>query len=190
MNSIYQLVESMAAGYLILRSLMELVPSEEYKKYVKLFGSFLIIILVVEQIPFGLHNINEKRLENVLKIESQKLNEGVSKMQKYDKTAESKLLSTYEEEIKTRINNLIKEDKYAVKSLKISICEDVDSVDYGKISDVNVIVSKDVDKTANISVNKIIVRQKTNTPIKSGIENKISESLALPEEAITVTYEE
>ncbi len=189
MSVIFQLIERLAACYLILRSLLEMVPNAEYRKYVKLFGGLLILATLLREGSVLLQDGKSFLTTELIESDAKKFNEGNEFVMLTSKSADNGLLSTYEDKVKTELNKEICKHNYTVKSLKIRICDDVNSVDYGIISDVNVIVCGIVDKTANISVNTIIVRKK-GVEIKNEVKNIILERLNLPDGVVHIECEE
>jgi hypothetical protein len=76
-----------------------------------------------------------------------------------------------------------------VNAVKLGVCEDVNNNEYGEITYLEVYISKNVDKTANISVNKIIIRQLTKDDGNLQAEEyrtAIAQLLNLSEDKITV----
>jgi hypothetical protein len=110
-------------------------------------------------------------------------------MQEIEELRNHAVLSTCENNVKDRLNKMTFSKKYGIKSVKIDICEDVDNVDYGQITCLQVIFSKNVDKSANIMVDRIIVgKQDENTDyiLINQFKKEISEELMLSEEVIEV----
>ncbi|MDD3413554.1 MAG: stage III sporulation protein AF [Lachnospiraceae bacterium] len=189
MEFIYNIIKNIVACYLVLRILLEVIPGTKYRKYVKLFGSFLILLSLLQQVSIGLHNDIGLNLEHQILEYEKKLNQDTFDLESSQNIMHSTVLSTYEEEIKTQLNKELFGEEMMVNTVKLGVCEDVNDNEYGKISYLEVYISKNVDKTANISVNKIIIRQLTKDEGNLQAEEyrtEIAQLLNLSEEKITI----
>ena len=72
----------------------------------------------------------------------------------------SSVLSTVQNEIKTKLNNSERLSEYTIHTVKVSICEDESSESFGEVSAIVLYMSENVERSVNISVNRIDVRQK------------------------------
>jgi hypothetical protein len=189
MEFIYSIIKNIVACYLVLRILLEVIPGTKYRKYVKLFGSFLILLSLLQQVSIGLHNGIGLSLEQKIVEYQEKLNQDTFDIESSQNIMHSTVLSTYEEEIKSKLNKDIFKDEMRVNAVKLGVCEDVNNNEYGEITYLEVYISKNVDKTANISVDKIIIRQLTKDEGNLQAEEyrtEIAQLLNLSEEKITV----
>ena len=84
------------------------------------------------------------------------------KFEKQETMAVSKEMSTKTEKIKRSVNNVASKYDLSVKSLEIRICDDYLNVDYGKIFSISIKLEKIVDKTVNMFIEPVIIKQQQN----------------------------
>ncbi len=179
-----ELVELLVFTGLILN----ILPGEQYQKYVKLLLGIVLIAFVMDAGGKVEKGTWIKKID-FTEISNEKLNFEMRVNENIEESQYSRALSTSENKIKTIINKLYPNDEIVAKSVKISICEDVDNVDYGKITAVKVEVSKNVDKSGNILVNHIIIGKidkKSDDSEYAALQIKIAEALGLDVEVVQV----
>lgn len=176
-----ELVELLVFTGLILN----ILPGEQYQKYVKLLLGIVLIAFVMDAGGKVEKGTWIKKID-FTEISKEKLNFEMRVNENIEESQYSRALSTSENKIKTIINKLYPNDEIVAKSVKISICEDVD---YGKITAVKVEVSKNVDKSGNILVNHIIIGKidkKSDDSEYAALQIKIAEALGLDVEVVQV----
>ena len=183
-DTIIGLVEIIVMTGLILHML----PGEQYQKYVKLLLGIIMIAFILDAGgQFG--NAFDSVEDRLTELYSKKLNFENSVSEKVEESQYSRALSTYKNKIKTILNKSKIKDNYFVDAVNISVCEDVDSVDYGEIESIRVKVSKNVDKSVNIPVESIIIgkmSEKSDDLEYRQLQTDIARKLELEEEVIQI----
>ena len=90
-----------------------------------------------------------------------------------------------------KIRNYEFNEQIVVKDVELNVCEDVDSVDYGKITKVKVMLSKNVDKSGNILVSPIIIGkidEKSDDLKADGLRTGIAEAIGVKEEVVQIVF--
>ena len=187
-TAVYTLLLRLICFVVITRMLLLILPGKKYYMYMKLLIGFCIMILLITYMNQSLSGF--KFSENSESFMGQnKLNGKEMQFDKYAELGSSSVLSTYEKEIKRELNNQIITDKIYIESVKIDICGDVENVDYGKITNVVLKISENVDKSVNIEVKNIIVGQKnkkTENSEQIEIRTKAAELLGIEEAQVTI----
>ena len=189
MERICSVVKNTISFYLILNILIQAVPGEKYRKYVKVFGGFLMLVCLLGELPFLQKMVSADEFSKLTQQYVQKLNDYKGHTEKLENITLASTLSTMESEIKTRINKCKSIVGYSANAVKIEVCEDTESGRFGEIEKITVYMGEYVDKTVNISVNKIIVRQnKTNSENEKEVmlKNVIAEELGVEPDVVFV----
>ncbi len=174
----YAILMRLVCFVVLTRMLLLILPGKKYYVYMKLLIGFCIMILMISYMNRLLSgNQFSENSNTFLQKESKK--DEKERFEKYAQLSDLSMLSTCEKEIKSKLNNEMITDTIYIKSIKLEVCKDVESVDYGKIIEAVIEISSDVDKSVNIAVNNIIIGQ--NNEIS---EN--SESLLLKKRAAEI----
>ena len=177
-------------GFIVITQMvLYMLPGEQYRKYAKLIIGLLLMIFMLQLLNRVTESFSLQGITNLFGVNAEKLNYENKSMQEIEELRNHAVLSTCENNVKDRLNKMTFPNNYGIKSVKIDICEDVDNVDYGQIRCLQVIFSKNVDKSANIMVDRIIVgKQDENTDniLINQFKKEISEELMLSEEVIEV----
>lgn len=188
LTAIYTLLLRLICFVVLTRMLLLVLPGKKYYMYMKLLIGFCIMILLISYMNQALSDF--KFSENSETFWSQnKLNEKEMKFDKYAKIGDSSILSTAEKEVKRELNNQIITDKIMINSVKIKVCENVESVNYGKIEEAVIEISSNVDKSVNIEVNNIIIGQKskkTENSEQNEIRRKTAQMLGIEEAHVII----
>lgn len=174
----YAILMRLVCFVVLTRMLLLILPGKKYYVYMKLLIGFCIMILMISYMNRLLSgNQFSENSNTFLRKESKK--DEKERFEKYAQLSDLSMLSTCEKEIKSKLNNEMITDTIYIKSIKLEVCKDVESVDYGKIIEAVIEISSDVDKSVNIAVNNIIIGQNNEMS-----EN--SESLLLKKRAAEI----
>lgn len=158
-QTIYDMMKNLALFFILTQIILQMLPGSRYRQYVKLVLGIVILLYLLTPVTALLRgqptfpvdeffDNYEKRLQNVSTM--------ISEMQEKQN---NKILSTYNEEVKSEINKVIEEEKMSVKALKIDICEDEQSEGFGQVQNISVLLDKNVDNSVDISVSPIRVEE-------------------------------
>lgn len=192
MQEICSVVKNMVACYLILNVLMQAVPGEKYRKYIRVFGNFLLLVCLIGQLPLLKKVVAEEEFSRITVQYEKMLSKEGKRSSQAALPVYSSTLSTMEEEIKTRINNIGCMDRYVVNAVNISVCEGSQGDGECRVDQIILFLSENVDKSVNISVNKIVVRQndtKTENEKEILLKNVVAEELGVEPDVISVCLE-
>lgn len=154
----YAILMRLVCFVVLTRMLLLILPGKKYYVYMKLLIGFCIMILMISYMNRLLSgNQFSENSNTFLQKESKK--DEKERFEKYAQLSDLSMLSTCEKEIKSKLNNEMITDTIYIKSIKLEVCKDVESVDYGKIIEAVIEISSDVDKSVNIAVNNIIIGQ-------------------------------
>lgn len=177
-------------GFIVVtQMILYMLPGEQYQKYAKLIVGLLLMIFMLQWVNRIADSFSVQGIVGLLGIDSEKLNFQNESMEKIEEVRNHAVLSTYENNVKDRLNKIDFADGLQVENVKINVCSDVDNVDYGQICGLEVMFSKNVDKSANIMVKRVIVGKKeniTDNSLVNQLKRRISEELCLREEVIQV----
>lgn len=184
----YSLLMRLVCFTVITRMLLLILPGKKYYVYMKLLIGFCIMTLTISYLNqiISVGKFSENLELIIPDFEELSQNDEIIK---YAKTADKLALSTLEENIKTELNKSTSEEKECIDAVKIDICENVNSVDYGKITAVDIEISEYVDKTVNTVVNNSIVRQeekKQDIIRQQYIKNYVVSMLGIEEDVIKI----
>ncbi len=179
---------SLAELIIITGLALHVLPGEQYQKYIKLLVGIVMIAFLLDA-GTGIKGKPLFQQFEVTKNYNEKLNNESEKLKKIEESQYSGALSTYENKIKEKLNKLEYKDGLSVNDVKMDICDDVDNVDYGKITSLKVNLSKNVDKSVNIVVNSVIIgnmSKKSDNLENEQLRERIARELGLEKEVIHV----
>ena len=105
MQQISGMVKNFISCYLILNILIQAVPGEKYRKYVRTFGGFLMIISFLGQIPVLGRIVSQDSFGKLVQEYAKDFEEASKKTDYLGNLTVSSVLSTVQNEIKTKLNN-------------------------------------------------------------------------------------
>ncbi len=170
--------------------IMHILPGEQYRKYVKLLLGIVMIAFILDT-GSGAGTYLKYQKKDITELYNQKLN---FKNNVYEKTSESQYLwalSTLQNKINSTINNSDYGDEIAAECVEIKVCEDVNNVDYGKVTTIKIRLSKNVDKSGNIVVDHIIIGKQDEMSDDLKIEiirGRLAEALGVNREVIQFVF--
>jgi len=158
MEQVYTWVKNIVAFLLLVILIDQILPSSNYKKYIKVSVGLVMILLVFTPV-LNLLNKGDSmdyyfNLEN-FKISSSDLNYD-SEMAGAQKN--EFIVSQYKETLIEQMKELVSGEDYQVKSIDVEIEEDYDSEDFGRINSISITLThtETTDETfTNIEINEI-----------------------------------
>ena len=192
MQQISGMVKNFISCYLILNILIQAVPGEKYRKYVRTFGGFLMIISFLGQIPVLGRIVSQDSFGKLVQEYAKDFEEASKKTDYLGNLTVSSVLSTVQNEIKTKLNNSERLSEYTIHTVKVSICEDESSESFGEVSAIVLYMSENVERSVNISVNRIDVRQKVpqnQNEREIVLENVVAEELGVGPDVVSLQIE-
>ncbi len=192
MQQISGMVKNFISCYLILNILIQAVPGEKYRKYVRTFGGFLMIISFLGQIPVLGRIVSQDSFGKLVQEYAKDFEEASKKTDYLGNLTVSSVLSTVQNEIKTKLNNSERLSEYTIHTVKVSICEDESSESFGEVRAIVLYMSENVERSVNISVNRIDVRQKVpqnQNEREIVLENVVAEELGVGPDVVSLHIE-
>ncbi len=173
----------------ITQMILYILPGEQYRKYAKLMIGLLLMVIMLQMMSSIMQRLSVTGIAQWFSGGNEKLNYENEMMKKMEESRNHAVLSTYENNIKDRLNKLDFQDEYYVTCVNINVYDNVDNVDYGQIQSLIVQLSKNVDKSANIMVNRVIVGKKEENTENIQMNKRkkiISKELCVNEEVIEI----
>ncbi|MBA4687203.1 MAG: stage III sporulation protein AF [Candidatus Galacturonibacter soehngenii] len=175
-TGIYQWIKNIAFYMILITAVMNVIPNNNYKKYINLFTGIVMIILVISPISKLLGastRLDSNFIKNIYNQEI--INLKVDAYQISD-TSSSKLLEEYKNEISNQIEEIVNKEGYFVVKSKIVMNEDRESDNYGNLEGIEVVLSTQEKKNQKILVDKIQIGQKQfENPEEISVKNVIDD---------------
>ncbi|MGL5434083.1 MAG: stage III sporulation protein AF [Lachnospiraceae bacterium] len=156
MEAFYGWIRNIICYMLFISVIENLLPGKKYGKYLKLFSGMVLILLVIQPISSGL------RLEDkiaryyesfVFQYESDDLKQEILGME--DKRLEQ-IIGQYEEAVVQDLEQMIREEGLAVSSSQVVIQREQDSADFGKVTQIQLIVYNEAEEGQEVQVGAIV----------------------------------
>lgn len=189
MAQISTMVKSLVSCYLILNILIQAVPGEKYRKYVKAFGGFLMIVTLLGQMPVLQKLVSQDTFSELVGQYAQSFEAASGQTEELGNLAYSSLVSAMEKEMEERLGNSDNFSGYNISAVKLSVCEDESSERYGEMEQITLFVSQSADEPARISVNRIEVGQngvQNKNEKEMMLENVVAEELGVEPDMVSV----
>ncbi len=135
-------IGSLAAYFLMISVLDQLLPGRKYAKYIRLFGGMVLILLVLTPVSRGL------RLEDTIARYYREFSfrndagELKQEMLGIEKQQLSEMIRQYEESIASDIRRMAEEEALEVISCHVSICKEREDERFGQILSVELVYGK------------------------------------------------
>lgn len=175
-TGIYQWIKNIAFYMILITAVMNVIPNNNYKKYINLFTGIVMIILVISPVSKLLGASTRLDSNFIKNIYNQEIvNLKVDAYQISD-TSSSKLLEEYKNEISNQIEEIVNKEGYFVVKSKIVMNEDRESDNYGNLEGIEVVLSTQEKKNQKILVDKIQIGQKQfENPEEISVKNVIDD---------------
>ncbi len=125
-QAISEYVRSIAFFLIFMSFIGIIIPSSKYKSYINILLGFILIIVVITPIASALYskqNPLDKFLLSVNSALSGTEEQSALNPEDYELLQQDMINSTYKAGVVTQINNLIKEENYAVKESQVDFDE-------------------------------------------------------------------
>ncbi len=178
MRYLNEWISSLAAYFLLMSVLDQLLPGKKYAKYVRLFGGMILILLILSPLSRGLHL--EERIARyyesfVFQNEADDLKQqllGVEQMQLEE------MIRQYENSIASDIRQMAEEESVKVLSCQVEICKEQGSERFGQIVAIRLEVCKNGEREEEVAA-------WSSSPEESGSTGKNSLEMASEIEPVT-----
>lgn len=207
MNEIYSWVKSIIIFLVLTTIISNLLGKSTYKKYVNLITGIILVILVISPL-LKLFQIDDT-LDyffsfNILSTEAEDMN---SRLVNMEEGQMSEILKEYKDEIKAQVVKILKEQELYLVDIKISLDEDTESSNFGKLKTMDITASyvrqnTDENKTdiKEIKIDKIEFDQSkesvdktekvTLSPSEIKIKNLLSDFYNMNPDNINISIQE
>lgn len=175
-TGIYQWIKNIAFYMILITAVMNVIPNNNYKKYINLFTGIVMIILVISPISNFLGASTRLDTNFIKNIYNQELNNIKVDAYQISDTSSSKLLEEYKNEISQQVDEIVKKEGYFVVESKIVMNEDRDSDNYGNLEGLQVVLSTQEKKNQKIVVDKIQIGKKQfENPEEISVKNVLDD---------------
>lgn len=159
-TGIYQWIKNIVFYMILITAVMNVIPNNNYKKYINLFTGIVMIILVISPISSLLGASTRLDTNFIKNIYNQELSNIKVDAYQISDTSSSKLLEEYKNEISNQVEEIVKKEGYFVVESEIVMNEDRDSDNYGNLEGLQVELSTQEKKNQKILVDKIQIGKK------------------------------
>jgi stage III sporulation protein AF len=189
-GEIYQWVKNIAFYMILITAVMNIIPNNNYKKYINLFTGMVMIILVLAPIS-GLLGINTRFDTNFIKnMYSQQLSTMKSDTYNMTKETTTKIFEEYKNEIGQQVGKLVNEKGYFVVKTEVVMNQEEESEQYGNLESIQVVISEEEQKNQKIAVDRIQIGQnQIENPEEISIKNTIEDFYNLGLDNINVSIQ-
>ncbi|MFA9375486.1 MAG: stage III sporulation protein AF [Lachnotalea sp.] len=175
-TGIYEWIKNIAFYMILITAVMNVIPNNNYKKYINLFTGMVMIILVLAPISSWL-GVNTRFDTNFIKnMYSEELSS--MKLDTYDITEDStsKIFEEYENNIGLQIEKIINEEGYYMVKVEVEMNDDRESEQYGSLESIDVVISNEEKDDQEIIIDKIEVgKNKIENPEEISVKNAIED---------------
>lgn len=186
---IYSWIKNIAFYLILITAIMNVLPGNSYKKYIRLFTGMLLIILVLGPIN-QLFNADTRIDATFLKnLYTNEILNSSSEIMNSQESSENSLFDQYEIQIETSIEDKIKESGYKYVKVEVIMQRDSESDNYGDITSVDVTVS---DTENKIYINEIeidVSDDEIDSVEEINIKNQIEDFYNIPYDNINVNIQ-
>ncbi len=189
-TGIYQWIKNIAFYMILITAVMNILPNNNYKKYINLFTGMVMIVLVLAPIS-GLLGIKTRLDTNFIKnMYSQELSS--MKLDTYNMSNETttKIFEEYKNEIGLQVEKLVNEEGYCMVKADVVMNEDEESEQYGNLESIQVVISEEEQENQKIAVDKIQIGQnQIENPEEISVKNVIEDFYNLGLDNINVSIQ-
>lgn len=181
MDFLYGWVKNLAVFMILISMIRNLLPKNNYEKYVRLFTGMLAVLLVLEPLikMLGMQDSIDDLFS--LDIYSQEMDAMKENFLQAGSGFEDSLISSYEEQIRKQILLLLKEEGIEAAQIKFYVCADETDERYGSISRMEIYLGKEAERKETTDFPEIktpTVGTDIETDFFSGYEQIEREKLA------------
>jgi stage III sporulation protein AF len=175
-TEIYQWIKNIVFYMILVTAVMNVIPNNNYKKYINLFTGMIMIILVITPIS-KLVGISNRLDTNFIKnIYNQELDNIKVDSYHISQSSSIKVLEKYKEEIGQQIEKIVNEEGYYMVKADVIMNEDSESDNYGCLEGIHVMLSEEDEENQKIAVNKIeIGKNEFENPEEISVKNVLED---------------
>ncbi len=193
MDAVYSWVRSIVFFLLLLSLLDLMLAGSGYKKYIRTYGGFLLILIVISPVLSLLDA--DGRLSyyldtNRLFLQTYDYSESLTGA---GEIGEELLLEQYREAVAGQVGELLEEEGYAAADVRVRIEADPESAEYGKVLGLEVLAERKEEggeESGRILIGRIELSQEVPTPEEIALRDYLAGFYEIEEEEVTVRIEE
>ena len=151
MNTISEYARNIAIFLIFIAFIGIVIPNEKYKKYINLICGFVLMILVLTPV-LKLFSNSEININNIYKEMEINLNRNIihKELEYYEEATLNMILETYKSDLENQMKIIILSKGF--NPLEINIEIDVSPENFGEVTQIKTIVSKEAVKNNKNSV--------------------------------------
>lgn len=190
MSVLTQWIKNIAFYLILITAVINALPDNHFKKYIKFFTGIVLILLLISPISRLLNienNLDFSFIQKSYKIELEEMQNEIGNLEYIQS---NQLFSGYSHTILEQIEDMVtKEGLYLIDG-EVKLVEDRKSSSYGTIEEINLLVSKREENINSIKIDKIKISGEENpdTIETLNIKNSIMEYYQVPIEIITINF--
>ncbi|MDD6571040.1 MAG: stage III sporulation protein AF [Thermoflexaceae bacterium] len=175
-QEILSIIRKIVIFSLISFVVLELVPKEEYKKYINLFTGMVLIIIIVTPVYELLNQsgsfsdvMDQYLLKSEVRDQNMYFNE-------YDQMRTEAVISEYKDQMIANITEIIESEQLVANSVDVTFNMDTESGNFLAITGVTAVVAKKYEEES-IRIKEIVLNANENAESVQiiNIKNKISQ---------------
>lgn len=152
-------VKNIVFYMILITTIMNVLPDNQYKKYIKLFTGLLMLILIMAPVG-GILQLNDKfNYSYITKSFEQELNSAKSEIQLFENAQTEGLQKAYKDEIESHLREIAKENGLYVFTADTVLSEDLET--FGEIREINMTVSY-TEENSKIGVEPVVIGEQKN----------------------------
>ncbi len=131
---LYTWIQDVAVYVILVSLITNLLPKNQYEKYVRLFTGMVLIILLMKPVSTFLKLSDDFDTFFSLDIYKQELKRWELDFGDWDEIYEYKMMEGYEIQVKQQLELLLQEENYELGSVEVEFEKDTKGESYGKIA--------------------------------------------------------
>lgn len=190
MSVLFGWVKNIAFYLILITAVLNALPDNHFKKYIKFFTGMVLIILLISPISRLLNiesNLDFSFIQKSYEIELEEMQEEIGNLEYIQS---NQLFSGYSATILQQIEDIVTNEGLYLIDGEVKLVEDKESNSYGTIEKIDLLVSKKEEDEKSIKIDKIKITGKDNpdTIETLNIKNRIMEYYQVPIEIITINF--
>ncbi|WP_099466913.1 stage III sporulation protein AF [Konateibacter massiliensis] len=173
---IYQWIKNIAFYMILITAVMNVIPNNNYKKYINLFTGIVMIILVISPISSLLGadiRLDTNFIKNIYNQELGNINLDTYEI---SETGATNLLEEYKVEIGRQVEEIVEKEGYHMVEANITMDEDRESETYGNLEKIGVVLTSGEEEGQRIVVSKIqIGENQVESPEEISVKNVLED---------------
>lgn len=187
-DRIYDWVRNLAFYLILITVVLNVLPENSYKKYVKFFSGMLLVLIILSPIA-GLFDAGEKLdLSYESNSYRQQMKEFQSQSRYMEEEQAEKIAEANEESIKTQVENILLDNQLYPVSIEVATDRDAGSGDFGSLKSIEATVSPEPDDTRPL-VGKIRIDGKGTDAKEEAVAKEIADFYHISEGHININIQ-